>query len=94
MKPNRFQKIYTVTTAVFVGIACGGMMFLDWGEVRLAFLLLIYCLLLLAYRLDEVVRQLASIDGRLAQLATRPAVFEPRETARSAGPPPSSYEGP
>jgi predicted lipid-binding transport protein (Tim44 family) len=93
MKPNRSRTPYAMTAAIFVGIGVGGMLFFGWGEVRLGFLLLIYCLLLLGFRLDEVGRQLASIDRRLADLTARPSVLEPGDPPPCDTGAPSSPEG-
>ncbi len=92
MKHDRFQSPYAMTAALFVGVGLIGVIFFGWGEVRLAFLLLIYCLLLLAFRLDEVTRQLAAIDRHLAQLTTRLEKVEPSAPSSLPPDPPSSSE--
>ena len=50
----------------FCGIALAGVVFLGWGELRLAFLLLVYCLLVIGLRLDQIVHLLDRIERRLA----------------------------
>jgi hypothetical protein len=84
MKRPRPWTPYALTGALFVGIGLGGMLFFGWGEVRLAFLLLIYCLLVVGYRLDDIGRQLGAIDRRLAEHLGPPAAARPDAGHRAA----------
>ena len=66
MKRRRSHKPYTLFGGLFLGTGLAGVLFLGWGELRLAFLLLVYCVLIIGFRLDEITRQLETIDKRLA----------------------------
>jgi predicted lipid-binding transport protein (Tim44 family) len=66
MKNRRAQLSPTLLGGLFFGIALAGVLFLDWGELRLAFLLLVYCLLIIGSRLDQIADLLERIDRRMA----------------------------
>ena len=66
MKRRRSHKPYTLFGGLFLGTGLAGVLFLGWGELRLAFLLLVYCVLIIGFRLDEIARRLETIDNRLA----------------------------
>jgi predicted lipid-binding transport protein (Tim44 family) len=66
MKRSGFRSFDALAGALFVALGIGGVLFFGWGELRLAFLLLIYFLLIIGFRLDDISRRLASIDRRLA----------------------------
>ena len=57
---------------IFCGIALAGVVFLGWGELRLAFLLLVYCLLAIGFRLDQIVQLLDRIERRLSPTDREP----------------------
>ncbi|RLB96853.1 MAG: hypothetical protein DRH76_06265 [Deltaproteobacteria bacterium] len=91
MKRSGFRSFDTLAGALFVALGIGGVLFFGWGELRLAFLLLIYFLLIIGFRLDDISRQLASIDRRLAALPQRQA--ERGAACASGGSSPPSASG-
>ena len=49
---------YTITSGVFIGILLFGWRGLGWGERQLGFALLLYLMVTLGVRLDEISRSL------------------------------------
>lgn len=47
---------YTITSVIFMALAVFGWRVLDWGERQLGFLLLLYFIMTLGIRLDEISR--------------------------------------
>ncbi|MEE4609073.1 MAG: hypothetical protein V2L15_09305 [Desulfobacteraceae bacterium] len=76
--------------ALFVALGIGGVLFFGWRELRLAFLLLIYFLLIIGFRLDEISRQLAAIDRRLAVQLRRQATLDAATPPSDETPPSAS----
>lgn len=56
---------YTITSAVFMILAVFGWRALDWGERQLGFLLLLYFIMALGIRLDEISRAIGGSGGPL-----------------------------
>jgi hypothetical protein len=54
---------YTVTSLVFLGVILFGWRVLGWGERHLGFVLLLYFIVTLGVRLDEITRTLGSQSG-------------------------------
>lgn len=91
MKCSGFRSFDVLAGALFVALGIGGVLFFGWREWRLAFLLLIYFLLMIGFRLDEISRQLASIDRRLAVQLQRQAKLDAATAPSSEEtPPPAS----
>lgn len=81
MPRSTTNRSYALAGGLFLALAVVGVLFFGWGEIRLAFLLLLYCVIVIGFRLDEITRQLDTIDGHLeAQLrrmeADRPAAAD------------------
>lgn len=87
MPMPRFTSPYAAVGGLFLGLALAGVLFFGWGELRLAFLLIVYCVLIIGFRLDEIARRLDTIDRRLAtHLGGAPATGE--RSSPSPGDPP------
>jgi hypothetical protein len=54
---------YTITSVVFMILAVFGWRVLDWGERHLGFLLLLYFILTLGIRLDDISRAIGGSGG-------------------------------
>jgi hypothetical protein len=63
---------YTVTSLIFMVLALFGWRELGWGERQLGFLLLLYFIITLGIRLDEISRAIGGSSGN-----PRPAGSEP-----------------
>jgi hypothetical protein len=63
---------YTVTSLIFMILALFGWRELGWGERQLGFLLLLYFIITLGIRLDEISRAIGGSSGN-----PRPAGGEP-----------------
>lgn len=72
---------YTITSGVFIGILLFGWRGLGWGERQLGFALLLYLMVTLGVRLDEISRSLGgksdpapgdreSVVGQLREIRT------------------------
>ena len=59
---------YTVTSLIFLAVILLGWRVLDWGERHLGFVLLLYFIVTLGVRLDEITR---SIGGHSANPRAR-----------------------
>jgi hypothetical protein len=92
MKSSGFRSFDAVAGAFFVALGIGGVLFFDWGELRLAFLLLIYVLLIIGFRLDEISRRLAAIDRRLALQYQRQVELDAASFSSEAPPPSPSVK--
>ena len=57
---------YTITSGVFIGLLLFGWRGLGWGERQIGFALLLYLLVTLGVRLDEISR---SLGGKLDRTA-------------------------
>jgi hypothetical protein len=67
---------YTIGSAIFLALAVFGWRVLDWGERQLGFLLLLYFIMTLGIRLDEISRAISDSGGN-----PRPAGKEPESLA-------------
>jgi hypothetical protein len=54
---------YTVTSLVFLALVILGWQFLGWGERHLGFVLLLYFIVTLGIRLDEISRSIGGHSG-------------------------------
>jgi hypothetical protein len=54
---------YTIASAIFLALAVFGWRVLDWGERQLGFLLLLYFIVTLGIRLDEISRAIGGSGG-------------------------------
>lgn len=67
---------YTTASAIFLTLVVFGWLALDWGERQLGFLLLLYFIMTLGIRLDEISRAISGSGGN-----PRPADKEPESLA-------------
>jgi hypothetical protein len=51
---------YTITGGVFIGVSLFGALFLDWGREDYAFALLLFLIVSLGIRLDEISKHLGT----------------------------------
>jgi hypothetical protein len=58
-----YRHPYATTSAVFLGIVLFGWQVLAWGERQLGFLLLLYFIITLGIRLDEISRAIGGCAG-------------------------------
>ncbi len=65
MKCRQMKLSPALLGGIFFGIGLAGLLFLGWGELRLGFLLLVYCLVIIGSRLDQIAGLLESIDRKL-----------------------------
>jgi len=89
MPKPRFTSPYAAVGGLFLGLALAGVLFFGWGELRLAFLLIVYCVLIIGFRLDEIARRLDTIDRRLAAHLGGAAAAPPQAPAAGERPPAS-----
>lgn len=73
---------YTVTSIVFLGLIIVGAILLDWREDHYAYLLLLYFIITIGIRLDEVVNRLNQLTG--SQLQPRSRGDDDAEAAQQA----------
>ncbi len=59
---------YLVTSLVFLGMLLFGHFFLYWGESALAYILLLYLIVTLGIRLDDISRLIGTSFGRPTQI--------------------------
>jgi hypothetical protein len=64
-------KTYVVTSAVFLVIAGFGIWRFFWGENEFAFLLLLYFIVVLGIRLDDINKELQRTNRLLTQMLNR-----------------------
>ena len=82
---NAFQKSpYTTTAAVFLLMLAIGHVFWDWGEITTAFCLLLYCIVAVAIKLDDIAQRLDGLSEQLRRLSgvTPTTVQEPQAAPR------------
>ena len=71
---NAFQKSpSTATAAIFLVMLAIGHVFWGWGAFSTAFCLLLYCIVAVAIKLDDVAQRLAGLSEQLERLGTHPA---------------------
>ena len=63
-----FQTPYPLTVMIFTIVALVGVLLYDWGEFRLGFVLLLYFIVVIGFRLDELHAQLESANRRLERM--------------------------
>jgi hypothetical protein len=59
---------YSFTGIIFLIIVCIGGWFLDWREENFAYLLLLYFIVTLGIRLDDISKQIGSNHSRASQV--------------------------
>ncbi len=66
---------HTITGLLFLGLVLSGSLRWHWGHEPLAYILLLYFVISLGIRLDEIVKRLDEIENRLIDL-TRSAASQ------------------
>ena len=90
---------YTATAATFLVILAVGHAFWGWGAVATAFCLLLYCIVAVAIKLDDIAQHLDMLSEQVRRLTTAadgvlttapPAAS--KVTSADAGPPDGTSE--
>lgn len=87
MKLNLDKYPYAVTAVVFLVVLLVGNVWLGWGQLALAYFGLLFCIVIIGIRLDEIVRQIRDLGAVQTTLlkesgnqgAFTPAVSEIRQ---------------
>ncbi|MCP3867765.1 MAG: hypothetical protein GY703_06655, partial [Gammaproteobacteria bacterium] len=61
MKLNLNKYPYSVTAFLFLVVLVAGNIWLGWGQLALAYFGLLYCIVIIGIRLDEIVRQVRDL---------------------------------
>jgi hypothetical protein len=62
------KKPYLLTSIFFIVIFVSGSIMLEWRNISFAFLLLLYFIVIIGIRLDDISKQLDKTNDRLFQL--------------------------
>jgi hypothetical protein len=62
------KSAYLLTSSVFLAIVLFGRWYFGWGQQEFAYLLLLYFLVTIGIRLDEIVKQIQITNQHLGQL--------------------------
>ena len=63
MKLNLNKYPYSVTAFVFLVVLVIGNVWLGWGQLALAYFGLLYCIVIIGIRLDEIARQVRDLGA-------------------------------
>jgi hypothetical protein len=88
MKKTVQQSPYTATAATFLVMLAVGHVFWGWGAVATAYCLLLYCIVAVAIKLDDLAHRLDSLSEQLGRLTVAVAT-----SGRPAQEPAPSSEG-
>ncbi len=80
MKLNLDKYPYAVTAVVFLVVLLVGNVWLGWGQLALAYFGLLFCIVIIGIRLDEIVRQirdLGAVQTTLLKESGNPGAFTP-----------------
>lgn len=80
MKLNLDKYPYSVTAFVFLLVLIAGNIWLGWGQLALAYFGLLFCIVIIGIRLDEIVRQvrdLRAVQTTLLKESGNPGSFTP-----------------
>ena len=88
---NAFQKSpYATTAAGFLVMLAAGHIFWNWGAITTAFCLLLYCIVAVAIKLDEIAQRLDGLSEQLRRLsaimAAAPTVTHEPSASKTATP--------
>ena len=78
MKLNLDKYPYSVTAFVFLVVLLAGNVWLGWGQLALAYFGLLFCIVIIGIRLDEIVRQvrdLGAVQTTLLKESGNPGFF-------------------
>jgi dolichol kinase len=65
MAPLKLSYAYIITVVIFLAILVFGTYILNWGQTHYAFVLIIFFLVLLGIRLDEIAQQIREVKTLL-----------------------------
>ena len=63
MKLNLEKYPYSVTAFAFLAVLLVGNVWLGWGQLALAYFGLLFCIVIIGIRLDEIVRQVRDLGA-------------------------------
>ncbi len=63
MKQYLDKHPYTVTAAIFLVVLAIGIVRFGWGQFVLAYFALLYCIVIIGIKLDEIARQLLDLGA-------------------------------
>ncbi len=78
MKLNLNKYPYSVTSFVFLVVLMAGNIWLGWGQLALAYFGLLFCIVIIGIRLDEIARQvrdLGAVQTTLLKESGNPGSF-------------------
>lgn len=78
MKLNLDKYPYSVTAFVFLVVLLAGNVWLGWGQLALAYFGLLFCIVIIGIRLDEIsrqVRDLGVVQTMLLKKSDNPGSF-------------------
>jgi hypothetical protein len=78
MKLNLDKYPYSITAFVFLAVLAAGKVWLGWGQFALAYFGLLYCIVIIGIRLDEIagqVRDLGALQTALLKEPGNPGSF-------------------
>ena len=78
MKISLDKYPYAVTALVFLAVLIVGQIWLGWGQLALAYFALLYCIVIIGIRLDEIARQvrdLGAVQTTLLKESGNPGSF-------------------
>jgi hypothetical protein len=78
MKLNLDKYPYSIAAFVFLAVLTAGKIWLGWGQIALAYFGLLYCIVIIGIRLDEIsrqVRDLGAVQTTLLKESGSPGSF-------------------
>ena len=86
MKLKLVNDPYIATSLVFFILLIAGVFLFGWGERNFAYTLLLYFIVILGIRLDDITRQLAAANERLDRLVAGQGKIAAASSARAIPP--------
>lgn len=68
MKTSFFRSPYITTALIFLVVLFVGRLIWGWGALTFAFFLLVYCLIAIGIRIDELIDRLGDMQTTLGQI--------------------------
>ena len=78
MKLNLDKYPYSITAFIFLADLTAGNLWLGWGQLALAYFGLLFCIVIIGIRLDEIARQvrdLGAVQSTLLKESGNPGSF-------------------
>lgn len=66
-----FKSAYLISGLIFLGVSFCGSWFWRWGQEEFAFLLLLYLIVIVGIRLDELSDNINALRDQLTQIQNR-----------------------